>query len=81
MLQASDGNFYGTTTSGGAQDAGTVYRFLPSGRTLSVTGARHRHVTSTDGFINCPGTCTHIYANNSQVTLDASAGQGWGFAG
>ena len=81
MLQASDGNFYGTTTSGGAQDAGTVYRFLPSGRTLSVTVFGTGTVTSTDGFINCPGTCTHIYANNSQVTLDASAGQGWGFAG
>jgi uncharacterized repeat protein (TIGR03803 family) len=31
LLQASDGNFYGTTWAGGAGDAGTVFRITPAG--------------------------------------------------
>lgn len=31
LLQASDGNFYGTTTSFGANSAGTLYRLTPAG--------------------------------------------------
>lgn len=31
LLQASDGNFYGTTTSFGANNAGTLYRLTPTG--------------------------------------------------
>jgi uncharacterized repeat protein (TIGR03803 family) len=31
VLLANDGNFYGTTYTGGANDAGTVYRVTPSG--------------------------------------------------
>ena len=31
LLQGSDGNFYGTTVSGGTQDLGTVFRMTPSG--------------------------------------------------
>lgn len=29
MIQGSDGNFYGTTQAGGAQDQGTIFRFSP----------------------------------------------------
>ena len=36
---------------------------------------------NTDGFINCPGTCTHTYNPNTPVTLNASAAQGWAFSG
>ncbi|HZT41518.1 MAG TPA: choice-of-anchor tandem repeat GloVer-containing protein [Chthonomonadaceae bacterium] len=35
VIQASDGNFYGTTFFGGAHGAGTVYKLTPSG-TFSV---------------------------------------------
>ena len=38
-------------------------------------------VISTDGFINCPGTCVHTYATNTPVTLNATATQGSTFAG
>src|SRR5262249_5972541 len=31
MVQASDGNFYGTTFSGGFLDAGTIFKMTPSG--------------------------------------------------
>ena len=31
LFQASDGNFYGTASSNGANDAGTVYRLTPKG--------------------------------------------------
>jgi uncharacterized repeat protein (TIGR03803 family) len=31
LVQGSDGNFYGTTMSGGADDAGTVYKITPAG--------------------------------------------------
>jgi uncharacterized repeat protein (TIGR03803 family) len=31
LIQASDGNFYGTTSSGGAGGGGTVFRMTPSG--------------------------------------------------
>jgi uncharacterized repeat protein (TIGR03803 family) len=32
LIQDSDGNFYGTTTSGGAYNQGTVFKISPSGR-------------------------------------------------
>jgi uncharacterized repeat protein (TIGR03803 family) len=31
LIQASDGNFYGTTTEGGAYDGGTVFQLTPDG--------------------------------------------------
>ncbi len=42
LVQALDGNFYGTTTSGGAHDLGTIFKITPTGTltTLySFTGA------------------------------------------
>ena len=47
--------------------------------TLTVSVAGSGTVTSTDGFINCPGTCSHIYQHNANVTLNASAAGGWTF--
>ncbi len=49
--------------------------------TLTASTNGNGAVTSTDGFINCPGTCSHSYPANSQVTLNASPAQGWRFAG
>jgi uncharacterized repeat protein (TIGR03803 family) len=36
IMRASDGNFYGTTTVGGAHDEGTVFRLSQSGRVTVV---------------------------------------------
>ena len=47
--------------------------------TVSTTGSGT--VNSTDGFINCPGTCSYTYAANTPVTLNATAGQGGTFSG
>src|SRR5271157_4768374 len=49
--------------------------------TLTVSTIGSGTVTSTDGFINCPGTCSHSYLGNSQVTLNATPAQGWTFSG
>ena len=31
LVQATDGNFYGTTSQGGTSDSGTVFKMTPSG--------------------------------------------------
>lgn len=44
ILQASDGNFYGTTPTGGPQGSGTIYKLTPSGQyTLLYTYASPRN--------------------------------------
>ncbi len=72
MIQASDGNFYGTTYAGGANNSGTVFKLSVSYNTLTVTTSGNGVVTSTDGHINCPGTCSQEYLDNTQVTLNAT---------
>jgi uncharacterized repeat protein (TIGR03803 family) len=48
-VQASDGNFYGTTVEGGADGAGTVFRITPSG-TLTTLYSFCSQVNCTDGY-------------------------------
>src|ERR1019366_7271863 len=36
LIQAHDGNFYGTTTAGGAHDAGTIFQMTPAGVLTSI---------------------------------------------
>jgi uncharacterized repeat protein (TIGR03803 family) len=81
LLQAINGNFYGLTSAGGTSYFGTFYQFHTTGRTLSVSTSGSGTVTSTDGIINCPGTCSHIYPDNTPVTLNATPPQGWTFLG
>src|ERR1039458_9338967 len=81
-MQATDGNFYGTTEGGGTNSVGTVFRLsLTNNYTLTVSVSGSGTVTSTDGFINCPGTCYYSYPANTQVTLNANPDQGWTFTG
>ena len=45
LIQATDGNFYGTTLSGGTRDEGTVFRLTPTGTVTML----HSFNTLTDG--------------------------------
>ena len=63
------------------QDLSVGATFTQLYYTLTVTTSGNGTVTSTDGFISCPGTCSHSYLSNTQVTLDATPGQGWVFGG
>ena len=55
--------------------------FTQNSYTLTASVSGQGSITSTDGFINCPGTCTHTYLSLTQVTLNASPAQGWAFSG
>ena len=65
LLQAADGYFYGTTSRGGAFDAGTVFRLAPGGQ-LNVL---HAFAGSPDG------------AHPSAALIEAADGSFYGTAG
>lgn len=46
LVQATDGNFYGTTSEGGIPNQGTVFRITPAGKLTTL------HIFCTQG--NCP---------------------------
>ncbi len=78
LIQGTDGKLYGVTTEGGnANYAGTAFSLQINENTLTVSVVGLGTVTSTDGFINCPGTCSHIYQHNANVTLNATPAGGW----
>jgi uncharacterized repeat protein (TIGR03803 family) len=79
LIQANDGNFYGTTSTGGSTGDGTVFKLQLVYYTLTVTPPQNGTVTSSDGYINCPGNCSHSYQENSQVNLTANPAQGYQF--
>src|ERR1022692_4775477 len=83
LIQASDAKLYGVTTQGGnANFAGTAFSLqVQFSFALTVSTSGDGTVTSTDGFIICPGTCSHTYPANTPVTLNATPGQGWVFGG
>ncbi len=41
LAQSADGNFYGTTTAGGANDFGTVFRMTPDGSITNLISFAH----------------------------------------
>ncbi len=55
--------------------------FIQDYYTLTASMSGSGTMTSTDGFINCPGTCSHTYLSLTPVTLNASPAQGWNFSG
>jgi uncharacterized repeat protein (TIGR02543 family) len=81
LVQATDGNFYGTTVIGGTNHDGTVFRLSATNYTLTAFISGNGMVTSTDGFISCPGMCSHLYPVNTQVTLNAAPASGLTFTG
>jgi uncharacterized repeat protein (TIGR02543 family) len=81
LVQASDGNFYGTTYQGGASNDGTVFKLAASSYTLTVSVSGSGTVTSTDGIVNCTSVCSYVYPANTVVTLNAAQASGWNFTG
>jgi len=81
LLQASNGNLYGLTSGLTSGTFGTFFQFYTTGKTLYTYTSANGTITSTDGIINCPSTCTHIYPDNTQVSLNATAADGWVFSG
>jgi hypothetical protein len=72
----------GTAIVGGDNDKleiGAVWFFAGNALTVSVSGSGT--VTSTDGSINCTASCSSTYLPGYAVTLTASAGAGFSFAG
>ena len=63
------------------QNESVTGNFTENSYPLTVTTSGSGSVTSTDGFINCPGTCSHNYLYNTQVTLNANPAVGWSFTG
>ena len=78
-MQTSDGSFYGTSSTGGSSGDGTVFKLQLTYETLTVSTSGNGAVTSTDGNIDCPGTCSYSY-QNAQVTLNATPASGWAFS-
>src|SRR6267143_2555062 len=70
LVQAADGNFYGTTSQGGASNAGTVFQLTPAG-TLTVlytfTGG------TTDGATPNAGLIQATDANFYGTTVNGGA--------
>jgi uncharacterized repeat protein (TIGR03803 family) len=63
LLQASNGNFYGTTEGGGANDSGTVFEITPSG-TLTTLYSFCSQSGCTDGGLPEAGL---IQATNGNI--------------
>ena len=72
-----------TGNGGGDQQHTTVTLTVPAPvqYSLCVLVNGNGNVTSFDDFINCPGTCSHSYPDNAQVTLNATPAFGWTFTG
>ncbi len=50
LIQASDGDFYGTTQGGGVYNQGTIFRITPSGKLKTLYGfCSQGHANCTDG--------------------------------
>jgi uncharacterized repeat protein (TIGR03803 family) len=72
LVQAADGNFYGTTPSGGAEGRGTVFKITPAG----VFTTLHSFACATEG---CDSSAPLIQATDGNLygtTLDGGAGNG-----
>ena len=85
LVQGSDGNFYGTTTTGGAYSAGTVFQMKPDGTltTLASVGAsgggRITSAPLVEG-LNADGTPNGTFFGTAYAggKTDAINSQGYG---
>ena len=69
LIQATDGNFYGTTSSGGINDYGTVFRITPSGTLTTL-----RSFQLSDGVYPEAGLVQASDGNFYGTAYDGGAG-------
>jgi uncharacterized protein (TIGR03437 family) len=69
LIQASDGNFYGTTLQGGADLDGTVFKITPSGTLTTL----HSFGLGTDGYEAFAGLTEGIDGNLYGTTYSGGA--------
>ena len=72
---SGDSNY--NSASGTANNSVTVTGGATATLTVSVSG--NGTVKSTDGHINCPGTCSYAYAVGTSVTLSINPASGYNF--
>src|SRR5207302_964228 len=68
-------------TMSGARAVTATFNVQQFTLTVSEGGTGGGSVTSSDGLINCPGTCTATYNSGISVTLTAAPASGSTFAG
>lgn len=73
LLLATDGNFYGTTARGGANDKGTVYRVTPEG-TLTTLYSFCAKTNCTDGSYPFAGLVQAADGNFYGTASDGGSG-------
>src|SRR5207302_1030056 len=70
-----------TVTMSGARAVTATFNVQQFALTVSEGGTGGGSVTSSDGLISCPGTCTATYNSGVSVTLTAAPASGSTFAG
>jgi len=73
LVQASDGNFYGTTTGGGANGAGTVFKVTPAGRLTTLYNFCYQGYPCSDGGDPYAGLIQATDGNFYGTTLGGGA--------
>jgi len=81
LIQATDGNFYGTTNAGGAYDYGTVFRITPTGKLTTLLSFDATDGANPNGLIQAPdgnfyGTTANGGGSNDGTVFRLSAGLG-----
>jgi uncharacterized repeat protein (TIGR03803 family) len=77
LLQAADGNFYGTTMAGGANKKGTVFALTPTGK-LRTLYSFCSLSSCTDGELPVAGLIQGSDGNFYGTTLQGGVGFRWG---
>ncbi len=96
MVQATDGNFYGTTNSGGVRNLGTVFRMTPAGMMTSLASFGGNNIgelrgqNPIAGLVAGPGGAMYGVTNTGgiynqgtlfRVTVDGSVTSLYSFSG
>jgi uncharacterized repeat protein (TIGR03803 family) len=74
LVQASDGNFYGTTSSGGSANSGTIFKMTPSGSLTTL-----HSFTGGSGGANPTTGMIQASDGNFYGSIDSGGTSGYGY--